>query len=315
MDKIKTVFLEPLGVDDMPEIVISALGDKIEPVFFPDRIEDPDVLAQRCGDAQIAVLSNIPFKRNVLEKCPALKMICVAFTGVDHVDMDYCREHGIFVCNCSGYSTASVSELVFGFAIGFMRNLCACDKATRELKTKNGLVGDELEGKTFGVIGTGAIGSRVAAVANAFGCRVLTYSRTKKDLPGTEFVTLDELLSQSDIVSVHVPQTAQTIGMIGERELGLMKPGAILINTARGPIVDEEALSEALKNGRLAGACVDVFSTEPPLKKDNPVLSAPNTFLAPHIGFATKRAFVKRLAIVCSNIEGWIDGKPVNAVK
>ena len=186
-----------------------------------------------------------------MERCPNLKMISVAFTGVDHVDMDYCRERGILVSNCAGYSNTAVSELVFGLALSLYRRIIECDRAVRAGKDKTGLVGLELAGKTFGIIGMGAIGTRTAQLAKAFGCRVLGFNRSPKQVEGVRMVELDELLRESDIASLHVPLTEQTRGMIGEREIGLMKPSAILINTARGPVVDSAALAAALKEGGL----------------------------------------------------------------
>ena len=172
----------------------------------------------------------------------------------------------------------------------------------------------ELDGKTFGIIGTGAIGTRVAKIANAFGCKVIAYSRTKKDLPDVEFVTMEELLKKSDIVSLHVPQTPETTGLIGKEQLELMKPEAILINTARGPVVDSAALAAALKNGTIAAAGVDVFNCEPPLPAEEPLLAAPNTLLTPHIAFASHQAFEKRADIVAENIKCWLEGKPQNVI-
>ena len=249
-----------------------------------------------------------------MESCPSLKMVCVAFTGVDHVDIDYCREKGITVCNCAGYSTSAVADIVFAMVISLARNIIPCQDKARNGGTKDGLVGFELDGKTFAIIGTGAIGTRVAKIANAFGCKVIAYSRTKKDLPDVEFVTMEELLKKSDIVSLHVPQTPETTGLIGKEQLELMKPEAILINTARGPVVDSAALAAALKNGTIAAAGVDVFNCEPPLPAEEPLLAAPNTLLTPHIAFASHQAFEKRADIVAENIKCWLEGKPQNVI-
>ena len=163
-------------------------------------------------------------------------------------------------------------------------------------------------------MGTGAIGLRVARIAAAFGCRVLAYSRTKKQVEGVEYVDLDTLLRESDIVSLHVPQTAATVGMIGERELSLMKPSAILINTARGPIVDSKALAKALTDGKIAGAGIDVFEVEPPVATDHPLFSAPNVVATPHVAFATAESMVKRAVIVMDNIDCYLNGKPQNVI-
>ena len=163
--------------------------------------------------------------------------------------MDACKEQGIMVCNCAGYSNAAVSDLVFGLLISLYRNIISCNEVVRKEGTKDGLVGFELEGKKFGVVGTGAIGTRVANIAQAFGCEVYAYSRTVKDLTGVQYVDLEELLSTCDIISLHVPLNASTKGLISEKEIALMKPNAVLINTARGPVVDSKALADALNEG------------------------------------------------------------------
>ena len=314
---MKIVFLEPLGISEelLKEKISSVIDEtKHEIIYYKDRQEDTDSLIERSRDADIVVLSNFKYGKDVMESCPSLKMVCVAFTGVDHVDIDYCREKGITVCNCAGYSTSAVADIVFAMVISLARNIIPCQDKARNGGTKDGLVGFELDGKTFGIIGTGAIGTRVAKIANAFGCKVIAYSRTKKDLPDVEFVTMEELLKNSDIVSLHVPQTPETTGLIGKEQLELMKPEAILINTSRGPVVDSAALAAALKNGTIAAAGVDVFNCEPPLPAEEPLLAAPNTLLTPHIAFASHQAFEKRADIVAENIKCWLEGNPQNVI-
>lgn len=314
---MKIVFLEPLGIPQelLKEKVSAAIGEKCEIVYYDDRREDKDSLIERSADADAVVLSNFKYDREVMKHCPNLKMICVAFTGVDHIDMQYCRQNDITVCNCAGYSTSAVADIVFAMAISLARNILPCDKRCRENGTKDGLVGFELDGKTFGIIGTGAIGTRVANIANAFGCKVIAYSRTKKDIPGVTFVTLEELLKQSDIVSIHMPHTPETTDFIGAKQLAMMKPSAILINTARGPIVNSTALAEALENGQIAAAGVDVFTCEPPIPANEPLLKAPNTLLTPHIAFASHQAFEKRADIVAENLKKWLEQAPQNVIK
>lgn len=241
-------------------------------------------------------------------------MICVAFTGVDLVDVDYCRERGIRVCNCAGYSTVAVADLVFGFVIDLARNILACDQTVRQEGTKQGLVGFELEGKNFGVIGAGAIGTRVLKIAQAFGCNTYAYNRTPKQIEGVTFVELDELLKTCDIISVHVPQTPSTVGMIGKEQFAIMKDTALFINTARGPIVDSAALAEALNSGKIAGAAVDVFEMEPPVPQDHVLFQARNLIATPHVAFASEQAFEKRAVIVAENIKKWMDGEPQNVI-
>ena len=313
---MKLVIIEPLGVDQdkLLSMAQAVLPQDIEITYYDTRVSDTDTLISRGRDADIIAVSNLPLNADVINGCTNLKMLAVAFTGVDHIAMDACRQKGITVCNCAGYSTAAVADLVFGMVVALCRNLIPCNEAVRREGTKEGLIGFELEGKTFGIIGTGAIGLRVASIAQAFGCRVLAYSRTKKDVPGITYTDLETLLKNSDIVSLHTPLTPETRGLIGEKELSSMKPSAILINTARGPVVDSAALADALNCGKIAGAGVDVFEMEPPVPADHPLLNAKNLIATPHVAFATREALVKRAAIVFDNIDRWIKGTPANVI-
>ena len=313
---MKLVIIEPLGVDQdkLLSMAQAVLPQDIEITYYDTRVSDTDTLINRGRDADIIAVSNLPLNADVINGCTNLKMLAVAFTGVDHIAMDACRQKGITVCNCAGYSTAAVADLVFGMVVALYRNLIPCNEAVRREGTKEGLIGFELEGKTFGIIGTGAIGLRVASIAQAFGCRVLAYSRTKKDVPGITYTDLETLLKNSDIVSLHTPLTPETRGLIGEKELSSMKPSAILINTARGPVVDSAALADALNCGKIAGAGVDVFEMEPPVPADHPLLNAKNLIATPHVAFATREALGKRAAIVFDNIDRWIKGTPANVI-
>lgn len=313
---MKLVILEPLGVEKEKLLALAEekLKDRVEMVYYDTRVTDADALAERAGDADIVILSNLPFRKEVMERCLNLKMISVAFTGVDHVDMDYCRKKGVLVSNCAGYSNTAVSELVFGLALSLYRHIIECDRAVRSGKDKTGLTGLELAGKTLGIIGMGAIGTRTARLAQAFGCKVLGFNRSPRQIDGVRMTDLETLLRESDIVSLHVPLTEQTRGLIGEKELNLMKPDAVLINTARGPVVDSAALAEALKEGRLAGAAVDVYEMEPPLPQDHPLLTAPHVVATPHVAFATKEALYQRAVIAFDNVTGYLDGKPQNVM-
>lgn len=314
---MKIVVVEPLGIakEELQKILEEKVQDKAEIIFYEDRVEDKEVLIERSKDADIVVLSNLPYPRTIIQDCPKLKAIIVAFTGVDHVDMEACRERGIVVCNCAGYSTSAVADLVFGMLISFYRNLSACDARARNHGTKDGLIGFELEGKKFGIIGMGAIGERVARIANAFGCEVYAYSRTIKQIENVNFVSMDELLSTCDIVSLHVPSTKQTKHMIGEWELKRMKKDAILINTARGPVVDNEALAVALTQNEIAGALLDVLDSEPPFEKELAILQAPHTLITPHVAFASKQVMIKRAHIVAENLEAYLAGTPIHVVE
>ena len=314
---MKLVIIEPLGVqkEKLLNMARETLGDTFEIVYYDNRTTDTLELIERGKDADIIAVSNLPLNKDVIDGCSNLKMLAVAFTGIDHIAMDACRERNIIVSNCAGYSNAAVSDLVFGLLISIYRNIIPCNEAVRKAGTKDGLVGFELEGKKFGIVGTGAIGSRVAYVAKAFGCEVYAYSRTVKEIEGVKFVDLDELLSICDIVSLHVPLNDSTKGLINADKLALMKKNAVLINTARGPVVDSKALADALNEGIIAGAGVDVFEIEPPIAEVHPLLSAKNLIATPHIAFATKEALVKRAVIVFDNIKAFLAGNPQNVMK
>jgi len=317
---MKIVIIEPLGVKEekVNNILGKLSGKDCEVVRYADRKEDTETLVERAKDADVVILTNLPFRKEVIEKCENLKMISVAFTGVDHVDVAYCKEREITVCNAAGYSTNGVAELTFGLAISLYRELKTSDTVVRASKGRGALLGRELNGKKFGIIGTGAIGLKVAEIAKAFGCEILAYSRTQKDEflnLGAKYLPLDELMAESDIVSLHVPLNDSTKGLIGKEQIAKMKESTILINTARGPIVDSEALAEALNSDKIAGAGIDVFEVEPPIPSNHPLIDAKNTILAPHIAFATEEALLIRADIVIENIVKWIEGNPQNLVK
>lgn len=313
---MKLVIIEPLGVEQekLLSMAKEALPADVEIVYYDTRVTDTETLIERGKDADIIVVSNLPMNSEVIDGCKNLKLLSVAFTGVDHIAMDVCRKNGVMVNNCAGYSTVAVADLVFGMIIALYRNIIPCDEAVRKEGTKDGLVGFELEGKKFGVIGTGAIGLRVAKIAQAFGCEVYAYSRTAKEVEGVTYVNLNTLLSTCDIISLHTPLNDSTKGLIGKDQLALMKKNAILINTARGPVVDSEALADALNSGAIAGAGIDVFETEPPVKKEHPLLNAKHVVATPHVAFATKEALVKRAVIVFDNVKKWLEGTPQNVM-
>lgn len=313
---MRLVIIEPLGVekDRLLSMAKEILGDTIDIIYYDTRVTDTETLIERGKDADIIAVSNLPLNKEVINGCKNLKLLSVAFTGVDHIAIDACRENNITVCNSAGYSTAAVADLTFGLIIGLYRNILACDKVARKAGTKDGLVGFELEGKKFGVVGTGAIGQRVAAIAKAFGCEVLAYNRTPKELEGVTYVDLETLIKESDIVSLHVPLTEATKNLINAENLSKMKPSAILINTARGPVVDSEALATALNEGRIAGAGIDVFEIEPPIDEDHPLMTAKNTIVTPHVAFATKEALIKRGDIVFNNVVKWLAKNPQNVI-
>lgn len=311
---MKFTILEPIGMTACKygqlKKEFEELGHDL--VFFGDRNEDEQELIKRAEGADAIVVSNIPITKNFIDACPNLSMISVAFTGVDHIDMKACYERNILVSNAAGFSTESVAELTIGMIIAVYRKIVGGDAMTRFGGDRGGFLGTELNGKTIGIIGAGEIGLRVAKIAKVFNCKVLAYSRSEKTVEGIKFVDKETLLKESDIVSLHVPLTSETKGFMGKNEFRLMKPEAILINTARGPVVDSDALCWALDEAEIAGAAVDVYEKEPPLVKDHILFTAPNLIMLPHIAYATNESFEKRIDIVMENIKLWLQGKPRN---
>ena len=302
---MKIVFLEPLGlkVSLIEEACARLKKQGHEVVIYPDRNENIDELKRRAEGAEVIIESNIPLRKDFLDACPKLKMLSIAFTGLDHIDMEECQRRGIIVKNAAGYSTEAVAELAIAMMVDVYRKVVENDRITRECQRKGIMPGREIGGKTVGIIGMGNIGQRVAKLLNAYGCKVLAWNRTPKTVAGVTFVDKETLLKESDIVTLHIALNNETRDFITANELQLMKPSAILINTARGPVVNEQALADALKSGVIAGAATDVYGTEPPLKQDNPLFDAPNLVMLPHIGFATEEAFILRLGIVIKNLD------------
>ncbi|MBO7493759.1 MAG: hydroxyacid dehydrogenase [Bacteroidales bacterium] len=305
---MKIVAVEPIGIsaERAQEIRQDLAGKGHEFVWYADRKEDPATLVERMKDAEVVMISNIPLREEVLSQCPKLQFLNVAFTGLDHIDMDYCATHNILVKNASGYATEAVAELAIGLMIDVLRKITNLDGSIRQGGVRGAFLGRELRGKTVGIVGTGAIGTRTAELLKAFGCRVIAWSRTHKPEVmnlGVAYVTLEGLMRDSDIISLHVPLNDETKHLISKEMLSLCKPTAILVNTARGNVVDMEALADSLRNGKIAGAGIDVYEKEPPLSQDHPLLNAPNCVCVPHVGYATREAFDDRIDIILGNLE------------
>lgn len=308
---MKIVAVEPIGISRQraEELVERYAAKGCDFVVYPDRKEDEQTLVERMKDADVVIVSNIRLSREVLEQCPKLKFLNVAFTGLDHIDQDYCREKGIVIRNASGYATQAVAELAVGLMLDVYRKITPFDASTRNLQGRNNILGRELHGKTVGIVGTGAIGLRTAAILKAFGCRLLAYSRTERQEAldmGIEYTTLEDLMQRSDIISLHTPLTAQTKGLISREMLELCKPSAIIINTARGAVIDNKALAEMLNKDCIAGAGIDVYEYEPPLQSNHPLLSAKNAVLLPHVAFATQESFSMRVDIILRNLDEYL---------
>ncbi|MDP4088783.1 MAG: NAD(P)-dependent oxidoreductase [Bacillota bacterium] len=314
---MRIVMLEPLGIAEeaVMRLAQPLIGKGHEFSFCGSKIQSEEEVIARAADADVLIIANSPLPAKVINAAEKLKMISVAFTGVDHVDAAACKEKGVLVANAQGYCTDAVAELTLGLILSTLRNIVPCNEVTRQGKTKDGLVGNELYGKTIGIIGTGAIGTRVAEIAKVFGCKLLGYSRHESEHArniGVEYVELEELLSKSDIVTLHTPLTDATKLLINKERLSLMKPTSILINAARGPVVDSKALADALNENRIAGAGIDVFEVEPPVETDHPLFNAKNVIVTPHIAFATKESIYRRAEITFDNITAWMNGERKN---
>ena len=305
------VCVEPLGIsqEHFEEIKNEFAAEGHSFQYYLDRKEDAITLATRMKEADIAVISNIKLSAKVLEQCTHLQYLSVAFTGLDHIDLAYCKAHNIVVQNAAGYSTTAVSELAIGLMLDLLRQITYFDDTIRHGEGRGTFLGRELRGKTVGVVGTGAIGTAVIRLLLAFGCKVLAYNRSQHaDVVelGAQYTDLDTLMRESDIVTLHVPMTAETHHLISSERLAMMKRSAILVNTARGNVVDIPALAEALTAGTIAGAAVDVYEQEPPLPLDHPLLKAPHCVCVPHIAYASREAFDIRADIVFDHVRNFL---------
>lgn len=277
-------------------------------ISYQSRPHDIETFIDRSNDADVIIVSNIPITKPMLDLCKNLKMISVAFSGLDHIDLEECKNRNILVMNAAGYSTQSVAELTLGLIFDLLRKISELNNRTRFGGDRNGFLGTELSGKKVGIIGAGLIGSRVGEMLNMLGCKVsFTTSKKIEDTGWGSWICLNDLLKQSDIISLHVPLNDLTENLIDADAISKMKDGVFLINTARGRVVNQGALINGLISGKIAGAAIDVFDHEPPLMLNNPLLTAPNCVLTPHVAYATIEAFENRAKIVSSNIVKWIN--------
>lgn len=311
------VLLESLSIsDNVLQKYIKNLEKNGHNFTYYERNDDVNLQKERVKNADVLMLANMPLKGEVIRACKNLKYINIAFTGVDHVDVKTAGEMGIKLSNASGYSNDSVAELTICMMLSLLRNIPQVDARCRAGKTKDGLVGCELKGKTVGIVGTGAIGMTVAKLCHAFGCKIVAYNgfSHKENSDLITYLPLKEMLEVSDIVTLHCPLTEKSKKLINKETLSFMKKSAILINAARGGVVDTEALADSLNNGKISGAGIDVFETEPPLDINHPLLKTPNTIVTPHIAFATKESMEKRAEIVFENLNQFLAGNHINKV-
>ena len=277
----------------------------------------------RAADAEMILTNKVVINREVMKQLPHLKYIGVLATGYNVVDVEAACERGIVVTNVPAYSTDSVAQMVFAHLLTVTNrteHYAIENRQGRWTKNPDFCYWDfphmELAGKTFGIVGLGNIGQSVARIAIAFGMKVKAFSTKSASalrMLGIEKATLEELLSTSDVLSLHCPLTDSTRHLMNHDTLRQMKSSAILINTGRGPLVDDQAVAEALAEGRLAAFCADVLTDEPP-KVDNPLLSQPHAFITPHIAWASTEARVRLLQVAIGNVRAFLNGSPVNVV-
>lgn len=315
---MKIVILDAYAANpgDLSWDEFAALGE----LTVYDRTAQEDAAA-RIGDAEVVFINKVRLTDDIFAACPNLKLVSILATGYNIVDLAAAKRRGITVCNVPGYSTRAVVQMTFALLLEICQQVglhsgavhtgrwqtcpdfCFCDRPLIEL-----------DGKTMGIVGYGAIGSAVGTVAQALGMKLLVTARHEKPVPeGARFVSLPELLAQSDVVSLHCPQTAENARMIDAGALAQMKDGAILLNTARGGLLDEQAVADALRSGKLLAAGMDVVSAEP-IRADNPLLTAPNCFLTPHIAWAPLETRRRLQAISAENLRAFLAGKPQNVV-
>ncbi|WP_245833029.1 NAD(P)-dependent oxidoreductase [Oceanobacillus timonensis] len=321
MNEMLVKLLEPLNV---PDALIEKLAEPIKQkghafTYYNEKTTDTNELAKRSKDADVVMIANNPYPTEVIDQSENLKLINVAFTGVDHVGIAGAKNQDILVCNAAGYANQAVAELTIGLVMDLYRHITQGNEDIRATKYSGAFQGKEIKGKTVGIIGTGKIGIEVARLFKAFGAKLVASNQASinpeaVDL-GVEYMDLDDMMTQLDIVTLHVPSIPSTQGLISKEKLDLMKESAVLINCARGPIVDNDALADALNNGKIAGAGIDVFDMEPPIPDDYKLLHAKNAILTPHVGFLTDEAMELRAEVAFENTLAFLDGNPQNVMK
>ncbi|MEM1013385.1 MAG: D-2-hydroxyacid dehydrogenase [Planctomycetota bacterium] len=311
------VTTNPGDVDWSP---LEAVGD----VTINDR-STPDQAEERAATATAVMTNKVPVGEDLLAQCPSIVYAGVLATGFNQIDLDACRRRGVTVTNIPAYSTESTAQHAFALLLELTNRTgrIAANSAERWPASKDFSYTEgamtELDGLTCGVVGFGAIGKAFCRRARAFGMKVVAHTadpakhEAAANEIGVTFVSLDELLSTSDAISLHCPLTDDTKGLIGGGNIGKLKKGVLLVNTGRGPLLDEADVAEALRDGTIAQAGVDVLSTEPP-SKDNPLLSAPNIVVTPHVAWATRAARLRLIDIAADNVRSFFAGEPKNVV-
>lgn len=316
--KIINLDASALNPGDLSWDVLNQFGE----VTLYQKTESEDEAIRRIGDHEIVLVNKVPITETLLAACPNIQLICVQATGYNIVDIAACARRGIPVCNVPDYGTAAVAQFTLALMLELCHRIGYHDTAVHEGKwcrSKSFCFWDtpqmELGGKTLGIIGFGRIGQAVAKLAQAFGMRVIAHSRrkTREGCQIAPYVDLNTLLRESDFISLHCPLTPENTGMVNAEFLNSMKGGSFLINTARGGLLDEQAVADALRSGKLAGAAVDVV-TEEPMKEYNPLLTAPNCIITPHIAWAPRESRQRLLDCCVDNIRAFLAGNPQNVV-
>ena len=313
--KIVLTDCDTVNAGDLDLSVLERFG---EVSYYSETL--PENVCDRIKDADIVIVNKTVLGKEEIDAAPHLKMIALWATGYNNIDVSYARSRGIDVCNAGSYSTSAVAQQVFAYILAHASRV-----ADYNADVKNGdwirsrlfcffsRPTYELEGKTLGIFGFGAIGARIARIGLAFGMRVIATNRSQKSFEGVEFVDFDTLLSESDYLSVNCPLNAETAEIFNAEAFAKMKVGLYFINTARGGVISEQALADALNSGRLSGAAIDVLTKEP-MRPECPLLNAKNITITPHVAWAPLQTRLRLLSIVEANVENFISGKPTNVV-
>jgi D-3-phosphoglycerate dehydrogenase len=305
---MKVVVLEPITQDTQfyseLEKKVNELGSEF--IFYNTTPTDKEEAVSRAQEAEMLILCTYPLPVEVLKQLPKLRHVVVAFTGLDHIDLEYCKAQGIKVSNTPAYSTQAVAEQTLLMMLMLLRNAIEVHNNVVLGRDRGGFLGKELAQKTVGIIGFGRIGRKVAELCEAFGANIVVLQYKEIEHDRYRFLSMDRLLATSDIVTLHIPLRNENVHLLNREQIFKMKKGSYLINTARGKIVDYVALKEALIQGHLAGAAVDVFEMEPPLPRTHPLLDAPNIIFFPHTAYATHEAMARRSAMVSEIVIDWL---------